>query len=293
MVLVIYTGMGTADLLFFLGPWPQLASIPATEQVVVHTQLTKPFSTKPLYLQASFSNITTQEPHQWDWCPQVLCNKQHAVKICKNCVHDLRTKDIHHQQTLSRNIWYSCNNLPRKIYFFCEAQDCNCWNSVSWAFRVYSTSTNSKFTLLEKLKINPNINDVADWHSQMLKSNAHQCWPRTTNATRERIVISQPLPYITEGRFTGHKLQTKPSSHNCNYGYNSFFSYCIPHNRQKWKTSAIPAKIILHTPTQESSSSCGYRSNEVMYRTILETTGDPQELVHAVGIDTGQQQFPF
>lgn len=30
-----------------------------------------------------------------------------------------------------------------------------------------------------------------------------------------------------------------------------------------------------------------------MYRTILETTGDPQELVHAVGIDTGQQQFPF
>lgn len=60
MVLVIYTGMDTADLFFFLDPWPQLASIPATEQVGMHTQLINPFSTKPLYFQASFSNVIIQ-----------------------------------------------------------------------------------------------------------------------------------------------------------------------------------------------------------------------------------------
>lgn len=166
----------------------------------------------------------------------------------------LGQKDIHQQQILSWNIWYSHDILPRKIYIPSEAQDCICWNSVSWAFQVYSTSTDSKFTQPEKLKINPNINDVTDWR-EMLKSNAHQCWPRTTNAAKGAhcTFTTHSLPYITEGHFAVHELQRKPAVVIAVMISTPFFSDCIPHNRQKLKTCAIPPKTILHSPTQENS----------------------------------------
>lgn len=123
-----------------------------------------------------------------------LTHALHAAVVYQNCTHDLSSeKRIFLRNKLWAETFDSCVTVSRNVDFNGEAQGCICWTSAFWAFKVHSTSKNSKFTQLEELKIKPNINDVADWHSQMLKSNARQCWPRTTDNTRECIIISQPI----------------------------------------------------------------------------------------------------
>lgn len=181
-----------------------------------------------------------------------LTHALHAAVVYQNCTHDLSSeKRIFLRNKLWAETFDSCVTVSRNVDFNGEAQGCICWTSAFWAFKVHSTSKNSKFTQLEELKIKPNINDVADWHSQMLKSNARQCWPRTTDNTRECIIISQPIDCCIYHRGTllaiACKKSPKPAVVTV-LAQLQLFSFCSPHNRQKWETSATPPKVICALP---------------------------------------------